>query len=88
MTPEEKAQFEEMKQFIENLKKSESIPRDVETAFLERLPVGLALSSKSASSENKTVNESGSTTYSVLLPPDGFLQIRVNGTLYYIPTFT
>ena len=32
-------------------------------------------SSKSASSENRTVNEAGSSSYSVLGAPDGFIRI-------------
>lgn len=45
-------------------------------------------STKGATSENQAVNEGGSATYNVLKAPDGFLQITINGVLYYIPVFT
>jgi len=47
----------------------------------------LTTSAKSAGSENQIVNESGSSTYSVLSNPSGFLEITIGGTTYYIPYF-
>lgn len=48
----------------------------------------IASSIKGATSENQAVNEGGSSTYSVIKAPDAFLQITINGVIYYIPAFT
>ena len=40
-------------------------------------------SSKSATSENKAVNEAGAATYSVLNPPDRFIRIGDNNVPAY-----
>lgn len=78
---------------LENWKKSlensQSIPLNVNQAFARRLTgnLGLSSSSKSNSSENQAVNEGGAATYNVLKSPDGFLQITIDGTTYYIPYF-
>lgn len=40
-------------------------------------------SSKSATSENKAVNEAGASTYSVLNPPDRFIRIGDNNVPAY-----
>jgi len=40
-------------------------------------------SSKSATSENRTVNESGASSYSVLNPPDRFIRIGDNNIPAY-----
>lgn len=87
MTPEEtKKEIDELRARIDALSNSLSIPRDVETAFRERLGT-LDASTKSASGHNQAVNESGSASYSVLKPPDGFSQVRINGLLVFIPYY-
>lgn len=47
----------------------------------------LSVSSKGSTTENKTVNEGGVATYNVLTQPDGFLEIEIAGTTYYVPYF-
>ena len=74
--------------FKKSLENSSTIPLQIDQSFKDRFSSTLVSSSKSATSENKSVNEAGVATYSVLNPPDAFIQITVNGTLYYIPVFT
>lgn len=96
MSPEQLRQFEEMKRELEELRdfkkaleSSHSIPLAIDQSFRARfLPSLLQTSSKSSSSENKTVDEAGLTNYPVLQPPDGFLQTEINSVTYYIPYFT
>lgn len=95
MNPEIKKLQDEVAQLRENLKKLENsttIPLEVDAAFRGRLNLNsvarLSSSSKSASSENKAVNESGSSSYSVLNPPDGFLQTKLNGSTIYLAYWT
>ena len=81
-----------LKEEIKKLKSAATIPYETEQALRERLRLASFMSiygsSKSATSENQSVNESGSSSYSVLKPPDIFLQVTVSGVLYYIPVFT
>lgn len=77
---------------LELLKSFTTIPFDVESAFRARLNINdlarIIVSTKSATSENQSVNESGVSSYSVLKAPDAFLQVQVSGSTYYIPIFT
>lgn len=75
---------------IKKLKSSSTIPHDVEGAFSKRLGIaGLAVqvSNKSASAENKTVNEAGASSYAVLNPPDRFVKVTINGTVNNLPAY-
>lgn len=83
-----KRELEELKAWKKSLEMSHSIPLNIDQAFRARFAFGLTTSSKSASSENRAVDEGGSATYSVLTTPDAFLQITINNTVYYIPVFT
>lgn len=84
--------IEELERKIKFLEASATIPKPVEDAFRERLRLenvtAVFPSLKSAISEAQAVNEAGTANYSVLKNPDGFLQLTVNGTLYYIPAWT
>lgn len=61
---------------------------DISKQILSEKLASVVSSSKVSTSENQTVNESGSGSYNVLKAPDAFVQVTVNGTLYYIPVFT
>lgn len=80
-------QINELKNMILALNNPASVPPEVLKAL--QLKLGVMVSSgKTASSENQAVNESGSSSYSVLKPPDGFDQ-RVDGTtVKYFPYYT
>ena len=87
------ADFAEMKAQFELLKSASTIPLDIGRAMSERfttentsIPV-IVVSTKSATSENKAVDEAGAATYSVMNKPDGFFEVLVAGTLRYIPFF-
>lgn len=84
---EKVAQLEEI---INSFFNSSTIPFDVDAAFtdrfLKKVP-NVSGSTKSASSENQPVNEGGIATYSVLKPPDRFLQVVVSGKTEYIPVY-
>lgn len=90
MTPQEKQEFEDMKRFVQALKSSNSIPLEVDRAFRARLSAlfGLSVSTKGVDTEDVTVDESGAATYAVMNDPDGFLEVSINGTIYYLPYFT
>lgn len=57
---------------LTSLTNAASIPADIQRALILSLS---AVSSKSATSENKSVNEAGAASYSVLNPPDRFIRI-------------
>lgn len=92
MTPEEKQKLNELYEFMNNMKSSGSIPYEVDSAIKDRIRFSglnpLASSTKSSTSEAQLVNESGSSSYNVLPLPDGYLQVTINSTTYYIPIFT
>lgn len=76
-------------EILKSLGDYSKMPLEIEKSITKRLGgVVLATSSKSASSENKTVNESGTDSYGVLQPPDAFAQIEVAGTTIYLPYYT
>lgn len=79
-----------IRQEIENvLGRYENIPYNVQEALRRRLGSGsvLTLSAKGVDTEDVSVNEAGSSSYAVMNDPDGFLQIDIKGTTYYIPYF-
>lgn len=84
--------IEELERKFKALEAGGTLPKPVEDAFRERLRIDVitatTVSSKSISSENQSVNESGVASYSVLKTPDVFLQVNIGGTIYYIPAFT
>lgn len=91
MTPEERQQLRELMDWKQSLEMSHTIPLNIDQSFRGRFINDIiqpASSSKSATSENQAVNEGGSSTYSVLKPPDAFLQLQIGTTIYYIPVFT
>lgn len=79
---------EELESWKKSLENPDTIPlefdRSVRYRFFRNIP---DLSSKGASSESVSVNESGSGNYSVLGPPDGFLKVTINSTDYFIPYY-
>ena len=87
MTPQQIRQI--VREEITNtLGRYDRIPLDVEKAFDRRLRSGnLIISSKGATTENQSVDEAGASTYSVLKAPDGFLEITINKTKYYLPYY-
>lgn len=81
-----KKEVGELKRFVASLTNSATVPPDVSRVF--RTGLLAAQAAKAANSENKSVNEGGSASYSVLLPPDGF-DSRVDGaTTKYYPYYT
>lgn len=83
---------EELERKIKLLEASSTIPKPVEDAFRERLRLeiisSITNSPKSSSSEGQLVNEAGIATYSVLKNPDAYLQVIINGTVYYLSAWT
>lgn len=66
-----------VEEFIDSLKSVERIPYNVDSAFRERLNLTnkFAVSTKSADSEDITINEAGVSVTDVLNDPDGFLKV-------------
>ncbi len=90
---------EDLQKRIDDLEKkfkaieaSATIPKPVEDAFRERLRLevisSINTSGKSGSSESQTVNEGGVQVYTVLKNPDNYLQVNINGTVYYLAAWT
>lgn len=71
------------------LRSSTTIPFDIDQAFRARLKsiTGLSVSSKGVNTEDQAVNEAGVAAYDVLGDPDGFLEINIGGTIYYLPYY-
>lgn len=85
------AENKALKARLDALNNNATIPFDTGEAFKARVlsDVGVALTStKSATSENKSVNEGGASTYDVMNKPDGFLEISILGNIYYVPYFS
>lgn len=90
MSPEQlTARIVALENRLKTFEAASTIPYEVDQAFRSRLKssLGLSVSAKSATSENKAVNEAGASSYSVLNIPDGFLQVTVGATTYYVPIF-
>lgn len=92
-TPEQlQKQINDLTAKVRLLEAASTIPYSVDQAFRSRLEIGklakVTLSTKASNSEDQAVNEGGTGSYSVLKPPDGFAQVNVGGTIYYIPVFT
>lgn len=92
MSPKEKQKLDQVYAFMQSMKRYDTIPRDADKAIRRRIVrtldfQELAVSAKSATSENKAVNEAGAAAYSVMDKPDGFLEIELNGTTYHVPYF-
>lgn len=87
MTPEQEAKLNEVYEFINQMKSSSTIPLEHDQAIRQRLGFSIANSTKAGSSETQHVDEAGSLTYTVLPLPDGYLQVSINNTIYYIPFY-
>lgn len=61
---------------------------DISKQILSEKLASVVASTKVATSENQAVNEAGAASYNVLKSPDAFVQVTVNGTIYYLPAFT
>jgi hypothetical protein len=83
---------EAVKEVMGILGRFDKIPLTVQLALKRVLGITkigvIKTSAKSATSENQSVNEGGVGTYSVLKPPDDWLEVEINGATYYIPVFT
>lgn len=81
MTPQERQEFEQLKELVNQLMRVEHVP------FIQnlnrRLDVDANASSKSASAENVTINEAGAATKTALGAPDGFISIGTYNIPYY-----
>ena len=83
-----KQQIRELQDFNRSLQSAHSIPLAVYQAFSERFVNSVIMeSTKSADSEDVTVNEAGAGSYAVLGDPVGFIKINVNGKIRQIPYF-
>lgn len=79
---EEIDQIKERLDQLENeLSNSNSISRNIETAFRERLG---DIANSNHSLTTKIINVGG---HDVLIKSDAFIQIRIGPTTYYIPTY-
>jgi hypothetical protein len=86
--------IQELERRIELLEAGGTIPHETEQAFRERFNLARLegavipiVSAKAAASEARAVNESGSSSYSVMQLCDGFVEVLVGGTTYYLPTY-
>ena len=76
MSPQERIEFEQMKATLESLRQVLDVP------FIESMKLrlndsypALDVSTKTSASATQAVNEGGASTYSVMYPPTGFIQI-------------
>lgn len=94
MTPDERRKLDEVYKFVQDMKNKGSIPLDVERALFSRIPpLGIALSSKGADTEDQTVvtnvtfDPNVVTTNTALNDPDGWLEVVIQGVTYFIPRY-
>lgn len=92
MTPDLTNRIEELENKVRSLEASYTISHEVDVAFRDRLGINdltaLTSSTKAASSETQAVAESGTASYSVAKPMDGFREFVVGGSVLYIPYYT
>lgn len=90
-TTEIQAKISALQEELDKLKANATIPYEVEQAFRTRLNIdtftSLIASSKTAASETQLVNESGTQSYDVAKPMDGFRQVTIGGATIYIPYY-
>jgi hypothetical protein len=87
MTPE---QQKEIYEWYKNMQSASTIPLSTDQAITGRFlqGVNLTVSAKGTDTEDQAVSEGGSALYNVPREYDGFLQITINGTIYYIGIYT
>ena len=92
MTPEQQQKLNEVYEFVKSMKAAGTIPYEVDEAITDRIKrkaiLGLTVSAKGLDTEDQTVQEAGSGSYSVMGDPDGFLEVTIGGVVYYLPYFT
>lgn len=90
MNEQEKQSLQELLNWKKSLERSSSIPLNIDQALTGRgfTKTVLKLSTKGVDTEDVTVNESGAASYAVMNDPDGFLEVFINDTTYYLPYFT
>lgn len=98
MNPDHEKRIEELEREIQSLKSFTTIPFDVDKAFRARLGIdnlsSVRESVKVVASENVAAitnidfGTQSTETNTVLDNPDIFLEVTVNGTVYYLPAFT
>lgn len=77
------AQVAQLTQFVGALRSTSLIPFDVEKAFRDRLRILYPIHkvvydlAGEAVNNNRTVNEGGTSSYSVLAPPDAWIFITI-----------
>ncbi len=85
------SQINQLREEINTLKNSTTIPFDVGEAFKIRVLEDLSKlkpSTKTAISENETVNiPAVPTSFTKIKQPDGFVEIVLNSSVYYIPYY-
>jgi hypothetical protein len=92
MTPQEieqlKREVGELKAWKKSLESTETIPSEIVNSFTYRFTRNTpSVSSKSASSENESIDENGVALHSVLKSPDGFLIVTINSIDYFLPYY-
>ena len=92
MTPKQEQKLNEVYETIQMLKNAASIPYEFDAAFRDRFGLRnaatrLIVSSKSANSEDQSVDEAGANSYIVLGDPVGFLEVDIEGTTYCLPYY-
>jgi hypothetical protein len=89
MDKKQEQKLNEVYEFMQSLKSAHSIPLSIDQAFRTRFPnTPLRTSGKGASSENVSINEGGAANHTVMDNPDGFLQVQLGATTYFLPYFT
>lgn len=88
MTPEQSRKLDELYTFMQQLKRSQTIPKEVADAFGSRVGGFDANLAGSASSYIRSVNEGGSASYNVLEAPNRMVRIKVGGEYRLFPDFS
>jgi hypothetical protein len=89
MTDQERQELNDLLIWKHQMEASHSIPLNVDQAIRGRFvdAVTMKPTTKTATSENVSINEGGAAVKTVLGPPDAFKKIVVDGVLYYCPLY-
>jgi len=82
-----KIRISELENTIKLLNSSTTIPYDVGEAIRERIGANIVGVDIDTTTQTKTVDESGSQTYTVAKTMDGMITVKLNSNIYKIPYY-
>lgn len=88
MTPEQEQKLNEVYEFMQQLRDSHTIPKDVGDALSTRIGGFDATLAGSPAAYLRAVNEGGADTYNVLSEPTQMIRIKVGNASRLVPDYS